>query len=447
MKTSISWAFATIYLVLATGVTAELLQEKNYDRLNSDLTPMGAERAGNAEGTIPAWDGGLTVAPENWHPEQGYPDIFADDPILFTITKENMTQYREQLSDGLKALLENYDSFKIPVYRTRRTFANPEFVYQATRDNAGKARVDGDGLASYQQPGVPFPIPASAQEVIFNHLNGWIGGYEGCTDWMPIFPNGDYYRVGWCSKLIQSSEMDNIQTPNDSVYFIGRYDAPGSLVGTVYLVHDVFNSEVSKRRAWIYNSGARRVRRAPDLAYDNIADGSEGMATIDDAAGFNGAIDRYHWKLLGKREMYIPYNGYKLGDPSLTYDRMIEGTQLKSELLRFELHRVWVIEATRKPDVSHIYNRRVFYIDEDSWKVTLTEAYDNRGMLWRTAILPLLQLYDVPIMVQRASMFHDLINGTTLLYGLDNEREKPSMKWHSKGRLIDFRSSSIKKQR
>lgn len=145
--------------------------------------------------------------------------------------------------------------------------------------------------------------------------------------------------------------------------------------------------------------------------------------------------------------MYIPYNGYKLGDPSLTYDRMIEGTQLKSELLRFELHRVWVIEATRKPDVSHIYNRRVFYIDEDSWKVTLTEAYDNRGMLWRTAILPLLQLYDVPIMVQRASMFHDLINGTTLLYGLDNEREKPSMKWHSKGRLIDFRSSSIKKQR
>ena len=435
----------TLCALVSTHALSAVNTENDFTQLGNQLTPTGATQAGNAEGTIPQWTGGLTKPPEGWTPEQGHINPYKDDKILFTITKDNLDQHRDQLSDGIIAMLENYPNFSVPVYPSRRSFAQPEFVYEATKANAGKAQVQGDGLINYTQPGVPFPIPSTGQEVIFNHLNGWIGGTEGCTDWLPVFPNGEYYRVGWCSKLIQASDMDKVKTDNDSVYFIGRYDAPVSLIGTVYLVHDVVNSEVSKRRAWIYNSGQRRVRRAPDLAYDNYSDGSESMATVDDAGGFNGAIDRYNWKLLGKREMYIPYNAYQLADPNLKYADMLDGAMVKPELMRFERHRVWIVEATRKPDVSHIYERRVFYIDEDSWRIALNETYDGRGLLWRVSILPLIQLYDVPVMAQRANMFYDLINGTLLLFGLDNEREKPSMKWHVKGRLIDFRSSSIRK--
>ena len=435
-----------LLLVCPLGsATAEDGTKADFDRLGNELTPLGAEMAGNADGTIPAWSGGLTSPPENWSNEQGYIDPFPEDQPLFTINYQNFEQYRDKLSDGVIALMAHNKAFQMPIYPSRRTFALPEHIYQDVRSKAGQAKVVGDGLEGFEQPGLPFPIPTTAKEVMFNHLNGWIGGFEGCNDWMPIFPNGDSYRVGWCSKLVQAPDMDRVKTPNDSLYFTGRYDAPSSLVGTVYLIHEVYNSELSSRRAWIYNAGQRRVRRAPDLAYDNIADGTEGMLTIDDAGGFNGALDRYEWKLLGKREMYIPYNAYKLLDSTLKYSDMIDGTTVKSDLLRFEPHRVWAVEATLKPGKSHIYNRRIFYIDEDSWRVVYSEAYDGRGELWRTAILPLVQLYDVPIMVQKAGMYHDLIKGTLLINSIDNERRQPAMKWHTKGRLVDFQSSSLKK--
>ncbi|MYA89154.1 MAG: DUF1329 domain-containing protein, partial [Boseongicola sp. SB0662_bin_57] len=35
-------------------------------RLGADLTPLGGERAGNASGTIPAWNGGITRPPRGY---------------------------------------------------------------------------------------------------------------------------------------------------------------------------------------------------------------------------------------------------------------------------------------------------------------------------------------------------------------------------------------------
>ena len=412
---------------------------------NETLTPLGAERKGNADGSIPDWQGGLTEVPQNWQPENGYTDPYANESVLFTITKDNYGQYQDKLTSGLIALLQSPKDFKMPVYPGHRSFANPSHVYDATIARAGQANVEDASLKGHRQPGIPFPVPNTAEEVMFNHLNGWIGGVEACTDWFPVYPNGSYYRVGWCSTIIQASEMNQVKDNNDSFYFLGRYDSPSSLIGTVYLVHETMYLSEGARRAWIYNSGQRRVRRAPNLAYDNVADGSESMTTIDDAGGFNGALDRYDWRLMGKQEIYIPYNAYKLGDPSLKYDDIIDGAKVRNDLMRFELHRVWKIEATLKDGMSHIYQRRIFYIDEDSWKVVLTESYDSKGELWRTSLHPLIQLYDVPVMIQRAGIYHDLISGSMLLNGLDNERKQPAMQWHVKGRLSDFRSSALRR--
>lgn len=425
-------------LILGAAVTAEAAPPL------PALTPSGAEQAGSADGRIPPWSGGLAQPPEGWEPSQGYPDPFAGETPSLVIDRANMAAHAGHLSPGLQALLRQRDGFRMPVYPTHRSFAAPEHVYAATRANAGKARVVDKALQGHDQPGLPFPRPASGEEAMLNHLQRWIGGVSTCSDWLPIRANGAYYRVGWCSKIVQASEMDALEAAQDGAYFLGRYDAPTALLGTIYLVHEPLDSTVGERRAWIYNAGQRRVRRAPDLAFDNIADGSEGMATIDDGGGFNGSLERYDWKLVGKRELYVPYNAYRLSSPALRYADMIEGNLIRPELMRYELHRVWVVEATLAPGMSHIYARRTFYLDEDSWQIVLAEAWDGHGELWRVSLLPPIQLYDVPNMVPRAQMIHDLRSGALLVTGLDNERPQPAMRWHQKGRLSEFRPAALR---
>ena len=56
---------AALCAALALSVTNAFAKvpESELARLGQDLTPSGAEKAGNADGTIPAWTGGLTEAP------------------------------------------------------------------------------------------------------------------------------------------------------------------------------------------------------------------------------------------------------------------------------------------------------------------------------------------------------------------------------------------------
>lgn len=411
------------------------------------LTPSGAQRAGSGDGRIPAWTGGLATPPAGWNPQTGHADPYAAETPLAVIERGNMSEHARHLSPGLQALLQQRKGFRMPVYPAHRSFAAPEQVYAATAASAGKAVVENKRLRGHRQPGIPFPQPRSGEEAMFNHLQRWIGGVSACSDWLPVRASGDYYRVGWCSKIVQATEMDALEAPHDGTYFLGQYDAPAALVGTIYLVHEPLDSAAGERRAWIYNAGQRRVRRAPDLAFDNIADGTEGMATIDDGGGFNGSLERYDWKLLGKRELYVPYNAYRLASPALRYADMLDGNQIKPELMRYELHRVWVVEATLAAGMSHVYARRTFYLDEDSWQVVLAEAWDGRGELWRVSLLPTIQLYDVPVMMPRAQLIHDLHSGALLVTGLDNERPWPAMRWQQKGTLGEFRPAALRGMR
>ena len=407
-------------------------------------TPTGALIAGSEDGRIPAWAGGLHTAPTGWKPEDGYPDPFAGETPKVVITQDNMGAHLDVLAPGLQALLKTRRGMEIPVYPSHRTLALPSKVYEATRAQAGQARTEDKRLRNYRQPAIPFPQPKDAEEVMFNHLNHWFGGVSACSDWLPIHGNGNFYRVGWCSTTVQASEMDRLVEADDGTYFLGRYDAPASLIGTIYLVHEPLDNAAGERRAWIYNAGQRRVRRAPDLAFDNTADGTEGLATIDDGGGFNGALDRYDWKLLGRRAMLVPYNAYRLGDTTLKYEQMIKGTLIDPKLMRYELHRVWAVEATLAKGMSHAYRRRTFYVDEDSWQILMSEAYDGHGELWRVALLPAIQLWDVPVMVPRAQMIHDLHNGGLLVTGLDNERKQPSRQWQVEGKVDAFRPNALR---
>jgi hypothetical protein len=443
MNKFLASAVAVTLIGIAAPASAKL-SDAEIARLGADLTPVGAEKAGNADGTIPAWTGGLCAAPAGWKPEQGYTDPFASDAVKFTITAANMEQYKANLTPGTMAMLKKYENFKMPVYETRRTACYPQEVYDNIKANADKVELQGFGVANRGNTTVPFPIPKSGMEAIWNHTLRYLGGgIDREYNSFPVRANGDFYKIGAHEYRIFNQNLDQ---PQDNLLlgFLSYFTAPATLEGTVFLVHEPVDQVKQQRAAWIYNAGQRRVRRAPDLNYDNINDGTEGLRTTDQFDAFNGAPDRYDWKIVGKQEVYIPYNSYKLSDKKLKYKDMIEPNTPKSDLMRYELHRVWVVEATLKKGSKHVYGKRVFFLDEDSWSVVYEDAYDTRMNLWRFSMHPMIQFYDAKVPWYRSNVWHDLSNGSYLFSLLDNEVKQP-WKFGEKGRWGDFQPDSLRR--
>jgi hypothetical protein len=433
-------ALALLLLVLALPASAA----PDHSRLGKDLTPIGAERAGNADGTIPAWEGGLTEPPPGWTPEQGYVDPFPDDKPLFKITGENAAQYESKLTAGQLEMLRKFPEFRMNIYPTRRTAALPKAVTDRVRERAGQVRLQSFGLQDLGGSTTPFPIPQNGLEVVWNHLVRYLGGgVIGAGHSFPVRASGDYYKIGFRAMRIYSENMDK-PDPNRLFYALGYFTEPATLRGTIFLVHEPVDQVAEQRSAWIYNAGARRVRRAPDLNYDGVNDGSEGMFVTDQVDGYNGAPDRFDWKLLGKREIYVPYNVYKLGDKSIKYKDIIQKRTINPELVRYELHRVWVVEGTLKPGQRHVYGKRTFYFDEDSWTLLIEDAYDTRGGLWRFSQHGLMQCYDALVPCYRFGIYHDLTSGAYLTGGFDNEIKEPRQ-FNAKGRIADFQPDALRR--
>jgi hypothetical protein len=436
-------AVAAALLGVAAPASAKLT-DAEVARLGADLTPMGAEKAGNKDGTIPAWTGGLCAPPAGWTAAQGYVDPFASDKVLFTITKANAAQYKDKLTPGTLAMLDKYPEFKMNVYQTRRTACYPQSVYDEVKTISPKLELQGFGIAGGRSA-VPFPIPKSGMEVIYNHQQRFLGGgVDREYHSFPVRANGDFYKIGAHEYRIFNANLDQ---PQDNLLlgFLSYFTAPATLEGTVFLVHEPLDQVKQARAAWIYNAGQRRVRRAPDLAYDNINDGTEGLRTTDQFDAYNGAPDRYDWKIVGKKEVYVPYNSFKLSDKKLKYKQdMIRKNTPNADLLRYELHRVWEVEANLKSGSKHVYAKRVFFIDEDTWTVLYEDAYDTRKQLWRVGIHPLIQFYDAKVPWYRSNIWHDLSNSSYLFSLLDNEVKQP-WKFGEKGKWADFQPDALRR--
>ncbi len=422
------WIATVIVLLLCAGPAVAKVGSDQAAKLKTSLTPFGSERAGNADGSIPEWSGGLTAdkAPASWKAPNGHrPDPFAADKPLFTITAKNMDQYADKLTGGQKALLKAYpESFKLPVYPSRRSHALPQWVNENTAQNATSVELvdKGNGISDNAQAGTPFPIPQDGLEVMWNHLTRFQGVY-GVVNLAAneVQPSGKY-------SLEQRARMDNLfhfhmkdGEKGKLRNFAWTVTGPARFAGDGILAIDSVNASKTPRKAWIYSAGERRVRRAPTLNYDSP---DYTTTTYDDYELFNGSPERYDWKLVGKQEMYIPYNNYRVTLPDLKYDDIHTVNHPNPEYLRYELHRVWVVEATIKEGSRHIYAKRTFYVDEDSWNIVATDKYDGNGNLWRISLSYLKNFYDVPMTSYTFFTHFDLKNGVYLTFGLTNEEKK-----------------------
>ena len=442
---ALSWMSASAFAAVSAEEAA---------KLGKELTPVGAERAGNG-GAIPEWTGGLTEIPAGYKNDGKYVNPFPDDKPLFIITHKNAEQYKENLTPGQLALLAKYpDTYKIPVYQTRRTASFPQKVYDIAKQNATTVELaaGGNGLVNYQES-FPFPILSGDDntkglQVIWNHIGRYVGdAIERTIVQVTPLPNGSYSPVRFKEEIVSQPALTDFN-PNEErnilYYFKQAIVSPARLAGNVLLVHETINQVEEPRMAWIYNSGQRRVRRAPQVAYDGPGTAADGMRTSDNFDMFNGAPDRYNWKLLGKKEIYIPYNSYELSSPKYKYDDIVKPGHLNQDLTRYELHRVWVVEATLKEGQRHVYGKRVFYVDEDTWQAAEIDHYDGRGELWRVAEGHTINYYDAKVNRLTVETLYDLLSGRYLALNLTNEEQPGTIRFGTKRSKADFTPAALR---
>ncbi|MBF4556457.1 DUF1329 domain-containing protein [Pseudomonas sp. p50] len=414
---------ASLAMVLAAQAQA-VVSTQDAAKLGTSLTLVGAEKSGNADGSIPAYSGGLTTAPAGFKAGDSMrPDPFANEKPVLVIDGKNVDQYKGLLSATTVELAKRFPTFRVDVFPTHRTVSLPQAILDNGVKNASGAKSLEGGLAiDNVLPGVPFPIPQSGNEAMWNFLLRYQGvSINSKYDSWNVDSAGVPSLAITGQAFISYPIYENLTQPISSadVYYQMKlsYTGPARRAGEAIMLKDAANPLQQPRRAWQYLPGQRRVKLAPNLAYDTPNPGTAGAGTYDDVFVFNGALDRYDWKLVGKQEMIVPYNTYKLTyaqDPkSLT-----SANHLAPDFVRWEKHRVWVVEGTLKAGARHIYAKRRFYLDEDSWTALASDQYDARGQLYRGSFAFLSQSYDKQVPDSTPFMIYDLVGGSYSINGV-----------------------------
>ena len=409
--------FAVILIMPSGPFCFGAVNPEEAAELGTTLTGVGAERAGNAEGTIPEYAGGLTMLPPDFKAGSGVrPDPFEGEGPLFSIHAKNMEHYAEKLTDGTKALMKKYPTFRIDVYKTHRTVAFPDYVIKNTAKNALQATTYNSGLSiKGARAGIPFPIPKNGYEVMWNHLLRYRGVYMEMrySGWF-VDAGGNMTNTG--QQIVREENPYYVEDltkcdPNVLWKEIVMYLGPPRMAGQIFLVIDPINIYESERTAYMYVSGQRRVKLAPGMAFDVPDSSTGGNSTFDEAWLFDGSMERYDMKLMGKKELYIPYNAYKTSY-KIKKEELFGTKHMNPDKVRWELHRVWVVEAALKSGSQHIYPKRRFYLDEDSWTILAGDNHNINGELVKANFAFQMPSYEVPAPFSGFFVSYNLAAGT-----------------------------------
>jgi hypothetical protein len=397
--------------------------------LGTKLTHLGAEKDGNKEGTIPPYTGGMAADFVKFTPtKNGFrrpTDPYANEKPLFSITAENMTKYADKLDEGNKALLTRHPkSYRMDIYPTHRSVAYSQFVIDNTLKNALSAKTVNNGVGLVGAfGGLPFPLPKTGNEAMWNfilkpkgllHVNQSTSWYVDSSGNRVMTSSG----TGTTETVYQDpkTSRDAYLAQKSPLYVLtgSTYSGPARLVGNENIYNE-FLGEEPTRRAWSYVQGQRRARVSPDLAYDTPVTQGGGVQTYDEVGVFWGKLDRFNYKLVGKKELYVPYNTYKQMFES-NPEKLMMAKHVNPDVQRWELHRVWVVEATLKPEFRHVYSKRTYYFDED-WGVGLVVDYDNNGKLYRTIYGSVMPLPDIKQTYSSGNTAYDFSTG---VYGISS---------------------------
>lgn len=417
---------AVLSLTLTQTAGAAVSPEEAKQLGGPVLTVFGAEKAGNKEGTIPEYLGKSIKAPVGYDPKGKpgyYPDPWNEKPS-FSITAQNYVQHADKL-DNLQEMFKKFPNFRMDVYPSHRTWVLPQSVLDNSIKNATSCKAVSNELKLEGCfAGVPFPIPKTGAEMMWNHLTSFeANAYESYNDNYIVPFNGPPVLNAY---TLTSQQVPffrvNGQVPSNTIYWEARVDdfAPARRVGNKLVVIDSLDLYGVGRRAWSYIPGQRRVKLAPDLAYDTPSPFSGGSATMDDQKAFLGSFDRYELKLKGKKEKYITYNNFKITDKANCPTEKLIATKgfPNPECLRWELHRVWMLEANLKAGYRHIYKKRYFYFDEDAPGTGLSENFDSAGNPFRMTITANYPFFDQPGGISGSTFFStDLQTGLWALAG------------------------------
>jgi len=410
------------------GVTAE---EAN--ALKTTLNPLGGEKAGNKDGSIPAWTGGFTTHTPGFTNGGRRPDPFAADKPLFSVTAKNVSEYTAKLPEGVRLLMQHYpDTFRVDVYPSRRSAAAPQWVYDNTLRNATRAKLI-DGPAGPQPEaafgGVPFPIPKNGAEVMWNSRLHWRGeSYQLQFNNYQLTPEGKRVLV---TEARNDYQLPYYASEGTAEKFGGEYilvrslnSGPAIRAGEAITGRSNLNEDASQ--VWVYLTGQRRVRKLPNACCDTPGAFAAGLVSFDEIEGFTGRMDRFDWKLVGKQEMLIPYNSNRTLVPEKDAD-LVGGHHLNPDHVRWELHRVWVVEASLRNGQRHTSPKSRYYIDEDSWILVWGDRWDAKGQLARSQFNIPIAMPDLPGEVSFTWGAFDHIS-RTMFVGLVMNEQKSQVK-------------------
>ena len=401
--------FAIACIILAASQSAHAWA----DASKPSLTPVGAERAGNAAGTIPAWTGGYTTVAPGYQDGVPRPDPFAAEKPLFSITSQNFRKYADALPDGAKALFEKYPDYRMDIYPTHRSAALPDWVTQNVIRNATSAHAAPEGIVYGVEGaagGIPFPEPKNGQEAVWNHLLAfWGPARELNVSTYVVSADGTIDKTTTYREIADFPYYYRNATPETigGYYFktLHLATAPAAKVGQGYLNWQPINTRRYRFLAWRAVPGEHRVRLSPSISYDVPDPDADGFESMDEYYVFYGGLDHYDFKLVGKKEIYVPYNNNRLY--TLPVHDVLGGTHANPNALRYELHRVWVVEGTLANGQHDIVARRRLYLDEDTWFAVYSDSWDDKGKLWKFGQGTMYLMPDVPAVILGSQFVYD----------------------------------------
>ncbi|MDX1497056.1 MAG: DUF1329 domain-containing protein, partial [Salinisphaeraceae bacterium] len=353
---------------------------------------------------------------------------YAKEKPLFVVDGSNLGKYESMLSEGHKRLLKQYDGYKLPVYPTHRSVAYPEAIYKATLANQKTARLIDPDILEGAQLGFPFRRPVTGNEVIWNHRTR----YRGDSMKLPsaqalVMPDGEIGLGKGLAEVLFA--YGNLQNPGEIreghllLYYLYRVLEPASVSGLTALAHET--TDLTRgRQVWVSPPGIARLFRLPaNIGYDYPMQGSGGLQFIDQINMYNGGFDKYTWNMLGRKQMLVPYNSFPINSSKLSYKELLTPRHLNQNHARYEVHRVWVVEAETRPGESHKFSRRVFYVDEDAYGILMVDCYDEDGELWRFQEGHSVAHYNVPMTTTSPEVVYDLRDQRYFASVLTNEED------------------------